>query len=98
MNFSASNDLQIDPNLIVDDVYLINNFRFSKSFINQHARAMGSFGRPRKFFLRFVLNHLEHLAMNSVNKVHNKNNHKLSLQREINNIVKLTLTKAKSTQ
>jgi hypothetical protein len=96
MNFSASNDLQIDPNLIVDDTYLINNFRFSKSFINQHACAMGSFGRPRKFFLRFVLNHLENLAMNSINKVHSKNNHKRDMQRKIDNVVKLTLTKAKS--
>jgi len=53
---------------IVDGKYLLNNLYLAKGFIERHARAMGSFGRPRKFLLKNVMAHLEALAKESQKK------------------------------
>jgi len=57
---------------IVDDRYLMDHLVLSKSFINRNAKAMGSFGRPRKFFLHYVMNYLNGLAVRSMDKVNSK--------------------------
>ncbi|KJR41155.1 hypothetical protein MCHI_002940 [Candidatus Magnetoovum chiemensis] len=55
-------------NLLVNDQYLMDIFNLTQSFINRNARAMGSFGRPRRFFLNNVVEFLHHLADTSIQK------------------------------
>lgn len=52
----------------MDEEYLMETLGLTKSFIARHARAMGAFGRPRRFFLRHVLEHLEALAEKAMKK------------------------------
>ncbi|MBF0556636.1 MAG: hypothetical protein HQK96_19130 [Nitrospirae bacterium] len=59
-----------DDNIIVDDGYLMEVLNLSKSFINRHAKAMGSFNRPRKFFLKHVFSFLNAIAEKSLQKSH----------------------------
>ncbi len=53
--------------VIVDDNYLLCNLNLTKGFITRNAKAMGSFCRPRKFFLKNVLLFLDKLALRSIN-------------------------------
>ncbi len=55
--------------IIITDEYLISEYHLSKTFINHHARKMGSFSRPRRFFKHLVDDYLLHLAHESQNKV-----------------------------
>ncbi|MEW6686328.1 MAG: hypothetical protein AB1393_09015 [Candidatus Edwardsbacteria bacterium] len=77
-------------NEIVDDKYLIENLNLTKAFINHHARAMGSFSRPRKFFLKNVMAHLAYLAEKSMQKsratIINKAAFKDRIDREIEEV------------
>ncbi len=54
---------------IITDEYLINEYHLSKTFINHHARKMGAFSRPRRFFKYLVDDYLLSLAHQSQNKV-----------------------------
>lgn len=81
--------------MIVDDKFLIENLYLTKSFINQHARAMGAFSKPRKFFLKYVMNHLEDLAMKSMKRVENKQIAKSYNKRMVDQIVNETLQKSR---
>ncbi len=95
MTSSIANTLADDPSMIVDDNFLIQNLNLTKSFINQHARAMGAFSKPRKFFLKYVINHLEDLAMNSIKKVDDKRIHKSYKKHMVDQVVNETLLKAR---
>lgn len=53
---------------IVDDAYLMQHYRLTKGFLNQHARRMGSFSKPRRFILAHVESHLRALADISMQK------------------------------
>lgn len=57
---------------IITDEYLINEYHLSKTFINHHARKMGAFSRPRRFFKNLVDNYLLSLAHQNQNKVQAK--------------------------
>ena len=95
MTTSITDALQNDPSMIVDDKFLIENLHLTKSFINQHARAMGAFSKPRKFFLKYVMNHLEDLAMKSMKRVENKQIAKSYNKRMVDQIVNETLQKSR---
>ncbi|RJQ44547.1 MAG: hypothetical protein C4538_09955 [Nitrospiraceae bacterium] len=95
MKSSVANALQEDPSMIVDDNFLIQNLNLSKSFINQHARAMGAFSKPRKFFLKYVMNHLDDLAMNSISKVGDRRMERSYQKRMVDQVVDETLLKAR---
>jgi len=60
---------EIKDHTIITDEYLINEYHLSKTFINHHARKMGSFSRPRRFIKHMVDDYLLHLAHESQNKV-----------------------------
>jgi hypothetical protein len=60
-----------DPTIITDE-YLINEYHLNKTFINHHARKMGAFSRPRRFFKYLVDAYLLSLAHQSQNKVQTK--------------------------
>lgn len=92
---SIANALQNDPSMIVDDSFLIQNLNLTKSFINQHARAMGAFSKPRKFFLKYVMNHLDDLAMKSISKVGDRRMERSYQKRMVDQVVDETLQKAK---
>ena len=95
MTSSIENALADDSCKIVDDNFLIQNLNLTKSFINQHARAMGSFSKPRKFFLKYVIYHLEDLAMKSIRKVDDKRTEQSCKKRMVDRVVKETLLKAR---
>lgn len=95
MTVSIANVLQNDPSMIVDDNFLIQNLNLTKSFINQHARAMGAFSKPRKFFLKYVINHLDDLAMKSISKVGDKRIERSYQKRMLDQVVDETLLKAR---
>jgi hypothetical protein len=95
MKSSIANALADDPSMIVDDNFLIQNLSLTKSFINQHARAMGSFSKPRKFFLKYVIDHLEDLAMKSIKKVGDKRIEQSCKKRMVDQVVNETLLKAR---
>ena len=95
MTSSISSALQDDPSMIVDDNFLIQNLNLTKSFINQHARAMGAFSKPRKFFLKYVMNHLEDLALKSIKKVGDKSIEQSYKKRMVDQVVNETLLKAR---
>ena len=95
MKSSIAKALADDPGMIVDDNFLIQNLNLTKSFINKHARAMGAFSKPRKFFLKYVMNHLEGLAMNSIRKVDDKRIEQSYKKRVVDQIVNETLLKAR---
>lgn len=63
---------EIKDHMIITDEYLINEYHLSKTFINHHARKMGSFSRPRRFFKYLVDDYLLFLAHQSQNKVQTK--------------------------
>jgi len=71
---------------IVDDRYLMDNLALSKSFIDRNAKAMGSFGRPRRFFLQYVMNHLNGLALKSMDKVNSKAARQNERKSEVNRL------------
>ncbi|HAM49177.1 MAG TPA: hypothetical protein DCP92_00195 [Nitrospiraceae bacterium] len=71
---------------IADDSYLVEELNLTKAFINRHARQMGSFGRPRKFFVKNVMDHLHNLANESMEKVNGKAIKKANLKQEINEL------------
>jgi hypothetical protein len=81
--------------MIVDDNFLIQNLNLTRSFINQHARAMGAFSKPRKFFLKYVMNHLEDLAIKSIKKVDDKCVDQSFKKRMVDQVVNETLLKAR---
>jgi hypothetical protein len=95
MQSSIANALADDPDMIVSDKFLMQNLNLTKSFINQHARAMGAFSKPRKFFLKYVISHLEDLAMKSINKVDDRRIEKSGKKRMVDQIVNETLLKAR---
>lgn len=95
MASSIATALQDDPSMIVDDNFLIQNLNLTKSFINQHARAMGAFSKPRKFFLKYVMNHLEDLAIKSIKKVDDKRIDQSCQKRMVEQVVNETLLKAR---
>jgi hypothetical protein len=95
MASSIATALQDDPSMIVDDNFLIQNLNLTKSFINQHARAMGAFSKPRKFFLKYVMNHLEDLALKSIKKVGDKSIEQSYKKRMVDQVVNETLLKAR---
>jgi hypothetical protein len=92
---STATTLADDPCMIVDDNFLIQNLNLTKSFINQHARAMGAFSKPRKFFLKYVIDHLEDLAMKSIKKVGDKRIEQSYKKRMVDQVVNETLLKAR---
>lgn len=73
--------------VIVDDLYLINQLNLTKGFINRHAKSMGSFCRPRRFFLKKVLGHLDKMAGNSMNKNRTSEISKVASIRQVNNLL-----------
>jgi hypothetical protein len=81
--------------MIVDDNFLIQNLNLTRSFINQHARAMGAFSKPRKFFLKYVMNHLDDLAMKSIRKVGDRRIERSYQKHMIDQVVNETLLKAR---
>lgn len=87
--------LQNDPSMIVDDNFLIQNLNLTKSFINQHARAMGAFSKPRKFFLKYVMSHLDDLALKSIKKVGDKSIEQFYKKRMVEDVVNETILKAR---
>lgn len=93
---SIATALADDPYMIVDDNFLIQNFNLTKSFINQHARAMGAFSKPRKFFLKYVMNHLEDLAIKSIKKVDDKRIDRSCQKRMVDQVVNETLLKTRA--
>ncbi len=95
MTSSIANALQNDPSIIVDDNFLIQNLNLTKSFINQHARSMGAFSKPRKFFLTYVMNHLNDLAMKSIKKVGDRRIEQSCQKRMVAQVVNETLLKAR---
>ncbi|KPK36182.1 MAG: hypothetical protein AMK70_03230 [Nitrospira bacterium SG8_35_1] len=86
-----TDDMNKDPYLIVDDHYLMQHLNLTKSFINQHARAMGSFSKPRRFFLKHVLIHLEFLALESIQKSNNRIKTNIARKRKIRRLIDLSL-------
>lgn len=96
MTSSIGSALQDDPSMIVDDNFLIQNLNLTKSFINQHARSMGAFSKPRKFFLKYVINHLEDLAMKSIKKVSDGCIERSRQRRMVDQVVNETLLKARA--
>ncbi len=90
-----ANALQNDQSMIVDDNFLIQNLNLTRSFINQHARAMGAFSKPRKFFLKYVMNHLDDLAMKSIRKVGDRRIERSYQKHMIDQAVNETLLKAR---
>jgi hypothetical protein len=73
--------------VIVDDLYLISQLNLTKGFINRHAKSMGSFCRPRRFFLKKVLWHLDKMAGNSMNKNRTSEISKVASIRQVNNLL-----------
>jgi hypothetical protein len=96
MPSSIAKALADDPGMIVDDNFLIQNLNLTKSFINQHARAMGSFSKPRRFFLKYVLSHLDELALRSIKKTDKKRIDRSLQNRVVHQIVNKTILAAKS--
>jgi len=54
--------------IVVDDAYLMQQYHLTKSFLNQHSRRMGGFGKPRRFILTHVNEHLQGLAAASMER------------------------------
>lgn len=54
--------------VVVNDRYLEEVLLLGPAFIKQHARRMGSFGRPRRFLLGNVQGYLQGLAEQSMQK------------------------------
>ena len=77
--------------VIVDDLYLISRLNLSKGFINRHAKSMGSFCRPRKFFLKNVLCHLDKLAGKSMNKDRTTEARKAAAKHQVNNLLDIVI-------
>ena len=73
--------------VIVDDVYLISQLNLTKGFINRHAKSMGSFCRPRRFFLKKVLRHLDKMAGNSMNRNKTTEIRKMASISKVNNLL-----------
>jgi hypothetical protein len=73
--------------VIVDDLYLISQLNLTKGFINRHAKSMGSFCRPRRFFLKKVLCHLDKMAGNSMNKNRGSEIRKMASISQVNNLL-----------
>jgi hypothetical protein len=77
--------------VIVDDSYLISQLNLTKGFINRHAKSMGSFCRPRKFFLKNVLCHLDKLAGKSMNKDRSADVRKAVSKHQVNNLFDMVI-------
>jgi hypothetical protein len=82
-----------ERNEIVGDSYLVEELNLTKPFINQHARQMGSFGRPRKFFLKNVMDHLHCLARESMEKARGRVIRRAQVKQEINELFNVVLMK-----
>ncbi|KWT75948.1 hypothetical protein ASN18_3189 [Candidatus Magnetominusculus xianensis] len=65
---------------------MINSLYLSKSFINRNAAAMGSFSRPRRFFLKNVMAFLNHLAEQSIQKSKYKTIKKANARHSVNEL------------
>jgi len=90
MSQTEKNVKQI-PDIIVTDDYLMNELNLTRQFINYHARAMGSFGRPRRFFLKHVMAHLENLARKSIQKSYNRHYVSKNTRNRIVQLARLSL-------
>lgn len=77
--------------VIVDDLYLISRLNLTKGFINRHAKSMGSFCRPRRFFLKKVIYHLDKLAGKSMNKNRISESRKTASTRQVNNLLDVVM-------
>jgi hypothetical protein len=88
----------MDPPLIIDDRYLMDNLALSLSFINRNAKAMGSFGRPRKFFLQYVMNYLNNLAVMSMDKVNSKASTQNAVKQQVNKLYESALGKHRNSR
>lgn len=56
------------PPFVVQDYYLVHILGLTPSFINNHAKEMGSFGRPRNFLYKNVVAFLERIAEEAIEK------------------------------
>ena len=90
---SNETDTLVPPYQIVNDEYLMNHLNLTKSFIDRNAKAMGSFGRPRKFFLQYVLNYLQGLALRSMDKVNSKAVRQNAVKHQVNKLFETVLSK-----
>jgi hypothetical protein len=86
-------EMQKTEDIIVDDSYLMEKLNLTKGFINSHARAMGSFSRPRRFFLKNVMAHLEYLANRSMEKAGRKTIDLARKRMEVNEMFELVMAK-----
>ena len=71
---------------IVTEHYLTEELGLTRSFIDRNARAMGSFSRPRKFFIDNVMGYLNHLAVRSMEKVYSKASRQNVVKQEVNRL------------
>jgi len=90
---SNETDTLVPPYQIINDEYLMTHLNLSISFINRNAKAMGSFGRPRKFFLQYVMNYLNGLAVRSMEKVNSKAVRKYAVKHQVNKLYETVLSK-----
>lgn len=90
---SKKTDSLVPPYQIVNDEYLMTHLNLTKSFINRNAKAMGSFGRPRKFFLQYVMNYLNGLAVRSMDKVNSKAVRQTAMKHQVNKLFETVLSK-----
>ena len=77
--------------VIVDDLYLIGRLNLTRGFINRHAKSMGSFCRPRRFFLKNVLCHLDKLAGKSMNRNRISDVRKAAAKHQVNNLLDIVI-------
>jgi hypothetical protein len=71
---------------IINDQYLVEELGLTKSFIDRNSRSMGSFSRPRKFFLENVMGYLNRLAARSMEKVNSKTSRQNVVKHEVNRL------------
>ena len=90
---SNETDTLVPPYQIVNDEYLMTDLNLTKSFIDRNAKAMGSFGRPRKFFLQYVMNYLQGLAVRSMDKVNSKAARQTAMKDQVNKLFETVLSK-----
>ena len=60
--------IETSPPYVVQDDYLVNTLGLPLSFIKNHAKAMGSFGRPRNYLYKNVVAYLEMIAEQAIEK------------------------------
>jgi hypothetical protein len=90
---SNETDTLVPPYQIVNDEYLMTDLNLTKSFIDRNAKAMGSFGRPRKFFLQYVMKYLNGLALRSMDKVNSKAVRQNAVKHQVNKLFETVLSK-----